>query len=343
MAPGSLLYLDEPRSTGPLKVDVIDYSPLEYHEFKLNTIEEVIPHRESANSSWINFVGIHDAEGVAQACEYFGVHPLTVEDVLQQEQRAKLEDNPGHLFLVLSMLHFDEETIEVDVEQVSFILGKTWLLTFQERPGDTFEPVRKRLRSRRGRITKAHPDYLMYALVDTIVDHYFVVLEKIGDDLEEMEAELLIRSTPKLLDQLYRIKKELITLRRAVWPLREVMVKLERDDTLKLIRKDTRLFFRDVYDHTVQVIDTVESYRDMANSMVDLYQSMMSNRTNDVMKVLTVISTIFIPLTFMTGLYGMNFDYMPELHKPWAYPLLWGLMLTLSGGLILYFRRRGWL
>lgn len=342
-APGTLLFVDEPKTKGPLKVDVIDYNATILKEFGLNAVEEIFPHRESKNATWINFVGIHDAEGVAKACDYFGVHPLTVEDILQQEQRPKLEDNPDHLFVTLSMLHFDEDTMQVDVEQVSFVLGKSWLLTFQERDGDTFEPVRKRLRKQKGRIVKHQADYLLYALIDAVVDYYFVVLEKIGDDLEEMEAEILLNPSQKMLDQLYFLKKELISVRRAIWPLREVIMKLERDDSLKLVKKETRLFFRDVYDHIVQVIDTVESYRDMANSLVDLYQSMLGNRTNDVMKVLTVISTIFIPLTFMTGVYGMNFQHMPELAQPWAYPVLWAAMLGMSGGLIIYFRRKRWL
>ncbi|MEL6538264.1 MAG: magnesium/cobalt transporter CorA [Bacteroidota bacterium] len=324
-------------------VDVIDYSPTYIKEFGLETVEDIFPHRESPYNSWINFVGIHNAEEVAKVCDHYGIHPLTVEDILQQEQRPKLEDNPEYLFVTLSMLHFDETTMGVDVEQVSFVLGKSWLLTFQERNEDTFEPVRKRLRKQKGRIIKNKSDYLLYTLIDTIVDYYFVVLEKIGDELEDMEAEILVNPNQKLLDRLYFLKKELISVRRAIWPLREVVIKLERDDSLKLIQKGTRLFFRDVYDHVVQVIDAVESSRDLANSLVDLYQSMLGNRTNDVMRVLTVISTIFIPLTFMTGVYGMNFQHMPELAKPWAYPVLWASMLAMSGGLILYFRRKRWL
>ena len=343
MAPGSLLYVDEPRTQGPLTVDVIDYSEEMLEEFEHHTVEDVFTYREHDTTTWINFVGIHDAEGVSRACDHFGVHTLTVEDILQLEQRPKLEENPEYIFVVVSMLHFDEEKMEVDVEQVSIVLGKSWVLTFQERLGDTFEPVRKRLRARRGRIVKLGADYLLYALMDAIVDYYFVVLEKIGDDLEEIEAELLVKANPRLLDQLYRIKRELITVRRAIWPLREVIQKLERDDALKFIKKDTRLFFRDVYDHVVQVIDTVESYRDMANSMVDLYQSMVSNKTNDVMKVLTIISTIFIPLTFIAGVYGMNFQHMPELQMKYAYPTVWGLMIFISGALVIYFRRRNWL
>lgn len=342
-APGSLLFVDNPKTHGAMQVEIMDYSDATIKEHIYTKVEDIKSYRESTNNSWINFVGIHDAEAVSMTCNHFGIHSLTVEDILQLEQRPKVEDNQDYLFVVLSMLHFDEESLEVDVEQVSFVLGKDWIITFQEDKRDTFEPVRKRLRSGRGRIVKLKTDYLLYALMDTVVDNYFVVLEKIGDDLEEIEAELLVNSNRQLLDKLYRLKKELIKVRRAIWPIREVIMKLERDDTLKLINKNTRLFFRDVYDHAVQVIDTVESYRDMANSLVDLYQSMVSNRTNDVMRVLTVISTIFIPLTFMTGVYGMNFDAMPELHWEYSYPALWGVMLLASLGLIVFFRKRRWL
>ncbi|HAE87731.1 TPA: magnesium and cobalt transport protein CorA, partial [Candidatus Marinimicrobia bacterium] len=224
----------------------------------------------------------------------------------------------------------------------SLILGKNFLFTFQEKPGDVFEPVRDRLRQHKGRIRSLGPDYLAYALIDAIVDNYFLVLEKMGDRIEALEERLVQNPTDDILQMLHRLKREMIYLRKSVWPLRELLSGLERSES-SLIQQSTGVYFRDVYDHTIQIIDTIESYRDIISGMLDTYLSSVSNKMSEVMKVLTIISTIFIPLTFIAGIYGMNFEYMPELGWKWSYPLVWLLMIGVSILMVVFFRKKKWL
>jgi magnesium transporter len=240
------------------------------------------------------------------------------------------------------MLNFDRETRELKGEQFSLILGKDYVLTFQERVGNVFDPVRERLRKARGRIRKMGPDYLAYALMDTIVDRYFTVLENMGEAVESLEEELVTDPTPETLQKIHRLKRELILLRKSVWPLREVISTLERGE-FPLIKDATTVFLRDVYDHTIQVVDTIETLRDMVSGMLDVYLSSVSNRMNEVMKVLTIIATIFIPITFIAGIYGMNFKAMPELEWPFGYAFVWALIIIVGGMIIFYFKRKKWL
>jgi magnesium transporter len=257
-------------------------------------------------------------------------------------QRPKMEDFNDYLFIVLKMLSYDEEENETQTEQVSLILSSKFVLSFQESEGDVFDPVRERIRSDRGRIRKMGVDYLAYSLIDAIVDNYFMVLEKIGERIEDIEDELVKNPTPEVLHTIHRLKRELIFLRKSVWPLREVISRLERWES-PLIDKSIDIYLRDVYDHTIQVIDALETFRDMLSGMLDIYLSSLSNRMNEVMKVLTIIATIFIPLTLISGIYGMNFRYMPELESPWGYPLVYTVMLAVSAVMLIYFRRKKWL
>jgi len=240
------------------------------------------------------------------------------------------------------MLHYDEEDDETKTEQVSLVLSSKYVLSFQEDEGDVFDPIRERIRTDRGRIRKMGVDYLAYSLIDAIVDNYFMVLEKIGEKIEDIEDELVKNPTPEVLHTIHRFKRELIFLRKSVWPLREVISRLERWES-PLIDKSIDIYLRDVYDHTIQVIDALETFRDMLSGMLDIYLSSVSNRMNEVMKVLTIIATIFIPLTLVTGIYGMNFRYMPELESPWGYPLAYAVMLAISAVMLVYFRRKRWL
>jgi len=253
-----------------------------------------------------------------------------------------MEDFNDYLFIVLKMLSYDEEENETKTEQVSLILSSKFVLSFQESEGDVFDPVRERIRSDRGRIRKMGVDYLAYSLIDAIVDNYFMVLEKIGERIENIEDEMVKNPTPEVLQTIHRLKRELIFLRKSVWPLREVISRLERWES-PLIDKSIDIYLRDVYDHTIQVIDALETFRDMLSGMLDIYLSSVSNRMNEVMKVLTIIATIFIPLTLVAGIYGMNFKYMPELESPWGYPMVYTIMLTVSAVMLIYFRRKKWL
>jgi magnesium transporter len=253
-----------------------------------------------------------------------------------------MEDFGDYIFAVLKMLQYNEEDKETQVEQISLILGSNWVISFQENAGDLFDPIRERLRTDKGRIRKMGADYLVYALIDAVVDNYFVVLERIGERIEEIEEEIVTNPSPVTLQAIHNLKRQVILLRKSVWPLREAISRLERWES-KLIKRSTDIFLRDVYDHTIQVIDAVETYRDMLSGMLDIYMSSVSNRMNEVMKVLTIIATIFIPLTLVAGIYGMNFRYMPELEWVWSYPFVLLIMLAVGIVMLIYFRRRKWL
>jgi len=339
--PGSLIH-GGPRKVEQVRLRLFEYDQERLSERTLRDINEASPTRDNTPVGWVNVDGLHDTEVLGKLRDHFGIHPLVMEDVVTVGHRAKMEEYEGYLFLVVPMLSFQEEHLAVRSEQLSLILGPGWVLTFQERYGDVFEPIRERLRSAHGRIRQRGSDYLAYALVDAVVDHYFGILEKLGDAAEDLEAVAMEEPVPETLRSINHLKKELLLLRRAVWPLREALSSLARTES-ELVTESTQVFLRDVYDHVVQVIDTVETLRDLVSGMTDLYLSSVGQRTNEVMKVLTVMASIFIPLTFMAGVYGMNFDLMPELHIPWAYPLLWALMLSTAGGLVWFFKRKNWL
>lgn len=339
--PGSLMYTGK-YPEGRVDISVFDYDENHFEEKQITNPSDLLDYRDRKTTSWINIDGIQDVALVEMVCKHYNIHPLTIEDILHPEQRPKLEDSEEYIFVVLKMMNYDEKLGMVHSEQVGIILGENFVISFQEVLGDTFEGVRNRLRSGKGNIRKNGADYLMYALIDTIIDNYFVVLEKAGDMLEDIEEELLLQPSQKTLNQLYSLKREILTIRRMVLPLREVIYKLERDD-LKLIKKATRVYIRDVYDHIIRVIDSVETIRDLLGGMLDLYQSIMGNRMNAVMKVLTIISTIFIPLTFIAGIYGMNFEYMPELGWKYGYPATWGLMIMMVMMMFVFFKKKNWL
>lgn len=281
--------------------------------------------------------------------QHFAFHTLTAEDILHVPQRPRIEFFEDHLFVVLSMMTLattESEKASTDPilnsDQVSLLLYDNTLITFQEKPGDVWQPIRDRLKIENRRIRKNGPGYLLYALLDTLVDHCFLVLEQYGDILEELELITLEKPTPKVLHRIHCIKRELAQLRRIVWPMREVVDQLYRDEGGR-IDDATRPYLRDVYEHNIQIVEIIESYREMASGLTDLYMSAISNRTNEIMKVLTIMSSVFIPLTFIAGIYGMNFKYMPELSWSWAYPALWGVFILLTSGMMFFFWRKGWL
>jgi magnesium transporter len=342
LPPGTLVHIGE-KKTDKAKITVIDYDETSFQEREVTSVEECLPFKEKPAITWMNIDGVHDVEIIEKIGKCFELHPLVLEDIVNTEQRPKMEDYEGYLFVVLKMIYYDKDEQKITVEQVSLILGPNYVISFQERRGDVFNILRGRIKAGKGRIRKGGAGYLAYALMDAVVDHYFVILEKIGEEIENIEEELLRNPKPETLQSLHNFKREMIYLRKSVWPLRELVSGLERLES-PLLKKANKAFFRDVYDHTIQVIDTVETFRDMISGMFDLYLSSISNKMNEVMKVLTIIATIFIPLTFLAGIYGMNFEYMPELKWHWFYPrVFWLVMLAIAGMMLFYFRRKKWL
>jgi magnesium transporter len=341
LPPGTLVHVGE-RKAEKVKITIIDYDRENFEVKEVEMIEECFPFSDKPTVTWINVDGLQEVEIVEKIGVHFGIHSLIMEDILHTGQRPKAEDLGDYLFIVLKMIYNDEDEDEIMGEQVSLILGKNYVISFQERGGDIFNPIRNRIRNGKGRIRKAGADYLAYALIDAIVDQYFLVLEKFGEKIESLEGELVTNPTPETVQLIHKLKRDLIFLRRSVWPLREVISVLERGES-PLITKPTGIYLRDVYDHTIQVIDTIETFRDMVSGMLDIYLSSVSNRMNEVMKVLTIIATIFIPLTFIAGIYGMNFKFMPELEWHWGYPTALIVMLVVVGFMVMYFRRKRWL
>ena len=342
LPPGTPIHIGEKKSERT-RVTLFDYDEQQVQEKEIDSVDECLLFKERPTTTWINVSGLHQVETLEQLNGCFGLHPLVLEDILNTDQRPKMEDFGDYVYIVLRMLSLDKEKKNAIVsDQISIILGATFVLTFQEREEDFFEPIRARIRNGKGRLRKMGADYLVHALLDAVVDHYFVVMESLGEWIEDLEEELVTRPTPATLQVLHHLKREMIFLRKSVWPLREVIAALERGES-PLVKKTTLVYLRDVYDHTIQVIDTVETYRDMLSGMLDIYLSSISNRMNEIMKVLTIIATIFIPLTFVVGLYGMNFKYMPELDWPWGYPLVLILMLGVTVFMLYYFRRKKWI
>ena len=338
LAPGTLVHVGE-RKIENVRIRLMDYDEDRIDEKELKSINESLSYRDKESVTWINIDGLHDIDLISNIGELFGLHPLVLEDIVNTEQRPKMDDYDEYIFIVSKMLYYDLELHKIQFEQLSLILWRNFVISFQEREGDVFEPVRERLRKGKGRIRKMGPDYLLYALMDAVVDNYFIVLENIGERIEELEEGLVSNPKPDILQSIHEFKRELIYLRRSVWPLRELISSLERGET-GLIREKTTLYLKDVYDHTIQVIDTVETYRDVVSGMMDLFLSSVSNRMNEVMKMLTVIATIFIPLTFIAGIYGMNFENMPELKWHWGYPIALSAMLIIGIIMLLWFRRK---
>ena len=341
LPPGTPVYLGEERE-GAVRITLIDYDETNVVETPIESADQCLPFKDKRSVTWINVDGVHDAAMIQTLAERLGLHPLVHEDILSTGQRPKVEDYEEYLYLVLKMIRWDGVRSEATFEQVSILLGRGLVVSFQERPGDVFEPVRQRIRSAKGRIRTMGADYLAHNLLDAIVDGYFVVLEQRGEQIEQLENEVISRPSPKTLGQIHRLKREGLLFRRAVWPVRELVAGLERTGS-PLVGDALRPYLRDLYDHTVQVIDTSETFRDMLSGLLDTYLSSLSNRMNEVMKVLTVIATIFIPLTFIAGVYGMNFEAMPELHWRWGYATVLVTMAAVALGMAVYIKKKKWM
>jgi magnesium transporter len=344
LPPGVLIHVGE-HKVEQVRVAVIDYDETHFQEKEVETVEECLPFKDPPAVTWINVDGLHQVETLARLGDCLGFHPLVLEDILNTDQRPKMDDLGEYVLIVLKTFYPNDEngkSGELEPEQISLILGPNFVVSFQERQGDVFDSIRERIRNDIGRIRRMGADYLVYALLDAVVDGYFVVLEQVGETVEFLEEELVTNPTPETLQTIHSLKRQMIFLRKSVWPLREVIGGLERGES-SLIEESTGIYLRDVYDHTIQVIDTIETFRDMISGMLDIYLSSVSNRMNEVMKVLTIIATIFIPLTLIVGVYGMNFEHMPELQWRWGYPAVWLIMLGVGVVMLIYFRRRKWL
>ncbi len=336
--PGTLFYNGEKR-TDRVKITLIEYNEVEFYEKEFYDLEECISNVKPNLVKWINVDGIHKPEIVEKIGKLYNIHPLTMEDIVHIDQRPKFEDYEEYVVAIMKMINY---TTEVTAEQLSIVLCENTVISFQEpQGGDAFDIIRNRLRACKGRVRKLGADYLAYALMDAVVDCYFTAIEKIGDKIEEIEEEIISQSDKKSLMQLYHLKREMIFLRKQVWPLRDMINNMIRSETT-LINPSSDIYLRDLSDHVTRIIDTVETYRDLLSGIMDIYLSTTSNRMNEVMKVLTIMSSIFIPVTFVAGVYGMNFDNMPELHSRNGYFITCGVMLVMIIGLMIYFKRKKW-
>jgi magnesium transporter len=336
-APGTLT--SAPEGIVPKGFHVISYTPFSFVETTVTSVADLACFRDTDTVTWINVDGLGDANVIAEIGKLFDFHPLALEDALSVPQRPKVDLYGDHLFLVFRMLHHEAA---VEVEQISLFLSAGLVVTFQEAPGDCLDPIRERLRKGVGRLRGEGADFLMYAILDAVIDNYFPFLERLSDVVEALEDEVVARPRPSVIARVHEVKRDLLEVRRSVWPLRDAISKLLREESA-LVGRTTRLYLRDCYDHTVHTLDVVENHRELVSDLMDVYLSSLSNRLNEVMKVLTVISTIFIPLTFIAGVYGMNFRHMPELDRPWAYPVLWVIMIAIGLGMLYAFWKKGWL
>jgi len=341
LPPGTAVHIGEKKSERT-RIRLLHYDAAQVVERELAGIEDGVSLRLGTGVTWVHVTGVHDVGLLDKLGRGFGLHPLVVEDIANTDQRPKFEDYGDYIYVVLKMLHDGPSSREITPEQVSIIFGKDFVLSFEEAEPTVFEPVRERIRAGRARIREQGADYLAYSLLDAVVDNYFSLLEQFGEAMEQLQGEVLASPTPRMQQSLHHLRGEMVLLRRSVWPLREVLGGLERGRS-GLIKEDTFVYLRDVYDHTVHVIDTIETFRDMIAGLMDIYLMSLSNRMNEIMKVLTIIATIFMPLSFIASLYGMNFRHMPELDWPWGYPLVLLLMAAVAGGLLLFFRRKKWI
>jgi len=340
LSPGTLVHVGE-RKVEKARITVIDYDAESFYEKVVDSVEECYRFRDTSTVTWINVDGIHDPDVIGRLGGRFGLHPLVLEDIMNTTQRPKMEDLGEAIYLVLKMVETTPDG-DLSTEQMSLIFGPNYVLSFQELPGDIFDPVRERIRRGQGRIRKMGPDYLAYSLLDAIVDDYFVMMEALGERVEALEDELIANPDRRTLRDIHDLKGKMLFLRKSIWPLRDAVGRLERAET-PLIKETTDIYLRDVYDHLIQVIDNVETFREMLSGILDIYLSSVSNRMNEVMKVLTIIGTIFIPLTFIAGVYGMNFKFMPELDWRGGYFVVWGIMLIVGVSLLFWFKRKKWL
>ena len=342
LPPGTLVHIGEKLSE-TTEVTLLDYNSEHSLEKKIINIDDLRIFKDQPTVSWVHIEGIHDTSVLEQLGNVFGIHPLILEDILNTDQRPKMQDMGDYMFIVLKRFCSTcDESHDISADQISVILGPRYVISFQEREEAIFEPIRERIRTSKGRIRNSGADYLAYSLVDSILDSYFGILEELGEKIETEEEILVNHPSESTLRAIQQLKRDMIFLRKSIWPLRETISALERSES-PLIQDTTNIYLKDVYDHAIQVIDTVETYREMLSGMIDIYLSSLSNRMNQVMKVLTIIATIFMPMTFLAGVYGMNFKYLPELEWHWGYLFFWIITIAIAVIMLILFKRRQWL
>ena len=340
LPPGTLVPVGEEK-VAKTRIFLFQYNKEQFVEQEI-TIEDVPKYKEYPGVVWINIDGLTHPEVLANIGSLFDIHSLVLEDILNTDQRPKVEEHDEYLFVVLKMISCCKDSLDIETEQVSFLLKKGVVLSFQEKEGDVFGVIRERIRSGKGRIRKMDADYLVYALMDAVIDNYFIIMEQMGDQIESLENEVISRTDTEIPIKIHDLRRKVILLRRSIWPLREVINSLLHSSAT-FIKKATLPFVRDLYDHTIRVIETLETFRDVLSGLLDIHLSSVSNKMNEVMKVLTIIATLFIPLSFIVGLYGMNFKYMPELDWRWGYPGIWLVMIAVIAGFIGYFKYKKWI
>jgi magnesium transporter len=344
LPPGTLIYTGDKIVEDP-EVSAIIYSNKKYEKKIIEndiTIEKIIKTQESDDVLWVNVKGISNPNVVENIGTTFHLHPLLLEDVLSPNQRPKFEEYEDYVFLVLKKIEWNDLDFDIDTEQVSFVLSPPKLITFQEQKDDLLYSVEQRIEKSKGKIRSSDAPYLLYAIMDSIIDRYFITLEQIGENIDDIESKISESPNTSLVRNIHKLKHTMSIFKKSAWPLREAINYLIRTES-KIISSTNSLYYRDLNDHLYQVLDTIENYRDLLSSLLDLYLTMIGNKTNEIMKVLTIIATIFIPLTFIAGVYGMNFKFMPELSSPWGYPVVWVVMILIAIGLLVYFRKKKWI
>lgn len=342
LPPGSLIHIGKVHAS-ECRISVTQYDAMSLHQQRLDSLAEMQPLKNLQLRTWINIDGLSDIEVIENIGREFNIHPLVLEDIVSTHQRPKLEEYQDYLYLVIKAINIDDsKSFTLQYEQISILLLENYVITFKEKADDIFRPVQHRLQNRKGRLRNGGHDYLTYALLDTIVDEYFVVEDRLDDIIDPLEESLLNSPHPDTLQAIQQLRSELITMKRAIAPLRDLLNQIQHADTALLEEKTLR-YFGDIQDHVLRVTDSLESYRERIAAMQDLYLSSLSNKMNETMKILTIFASIFIPLTFIAGIYGMNFEYMPELKWRWAYPSLWILFIVIIIVLLIYFKRKKWL
>jgi magnesium transporter len=341
MPPGTIEYVGKPREE-KTRIDLIEYNESEVAEYKIERPEQLKEHLENNKVKWIRITGVHDAEVITRIGELFQINQLELEDLSNTSQRPRMEERDHYIFQMFKALLLNPDEKDVLIEQVSIILGENYVISFHETEPELFETLRKRILSGKGRVRKMKSDYLAFALADILIDQYFLILEDIGDTIENIENELIANPGAANQEAIYRMKRRLVYVGRTIWPVRELINEVERSDHF-LIQEDSRIYFRNIYDHTVQIIETLDSLRDLTSSMMDLYLSSVSLKLNEIMKVLTIFSALFIPLTFLAGVYGMNFKFLPELEWRWGYFVFWAICVLATIFMIIYFKRKKWM
>lgn len=340
LPPGSIIYVGE-KKVDKVKITLTEYDEANVETCEIKSVDEIDPFTDTPQVTWVSVCGLHETEFLMQIGERFKVHPLVLEDILNTETRPKIEITDDYLFIVMKLITYNAEHKILESEQVSFILGKSFVFSFMERNDEIFNPIKERIKNQLGKVRKKGSDYLLYVLMDVVVDQFFLALEKVDERIESLDDEVLNAPEKSQVEKIYNLKNLLLMLRRSAAPMREIVNQLIKDDS-DLIDDSTEPYLRDLYDHTIHISESIELQREITTGLMETYLSMMSNKMNEVMKVLTVIATIFIPLTFIVGIYGMNFPNMPEMGWPWAYFAVWGVMIGVVIAMIFYFRKKDW-